>query len=130
MRSWARARRRDLIEAGLSEPAGWRARSMGIVSPAPCPRRLIGRVRAAFDRPMAIDGSHCERLKQVGSKVSSVLRAAAAVDRVAAVLRDDAVPAGVASVRGECGNAAEHGTVMSCRSRTAVAEAREAAGCR
>lgn len=34
---------RDLIEAGLSEPAGWRARSMGIVLPAPCPRRLIGR---------------------------------------------------------------------------------------
>jgi hypothetical protein len=36
---------------------------------------------------------------------SSVLRAAAAVDRVAAVLRDEAVPAGAASVRGECGNA-------------------------
>jgi hypothetical protein len=36
---------------------------------------------------------------------AGALRAAAAVDRVAAVLRDEAVPAGVASVRGEYGHA-------------------------
>ena len=34
--------KRDLIEAGLSEPAGWRAQALGIVSPALGPRRPIG----------------------------------------------------------------------------------------
>jgi len=36
---------------------------------------------------------------------SRALCVAAAVDRVAAVLTDEAIPAGVVSVRGECGNA-------------------------
>jgi hypothetical protein len=36
---------------------------------------------------------------------SRALRAAAAVGRVAAVLTDEAIPAGVVSVRGEYGNA-------------------------
>jgi hypothetical protein len=54
---------------------------------------------------MAIGGSDCEQLKEAGTMASSALCAAAAGDRVAAVPRDEAVPAGVASVRGESGNA-------------------------
>jgi hypothetical protein len=44
-------------------------------------------------------------LKEAGTMASSMLRFAAVVDRIAAVLRDEAVPAGVASVRGEYGKA-------------------------
>src|SRR5215471_2827008 len=81
-----RARRRDLIEAGLSEPAGWRRGLWGL-----CCRRL-GRDtrsavrRAAFERPLATGGKAAESSEEVGAMASSAIRTAAAVDRIAAVL--------------------------------------------
>ena len=50
-------------------------------------------------------GNGCARLEAGGTVTSRALRAAAAADRIAAVLTDEAIPAGVVSVRGEYGNA-------------------------
>lgn len=109
---------RDLIEAGLSEPAGWRVWLWGL-----CRRRLIRDARSAvrrvaFDRPIAIGGSACEWLKEAGMVASSAIRAAAAANRMAAVLTDEAIPTGVAGVRGEYGNAVEReGHELSSQNR-------------
>ena len=59
----------------------------------------------AVDRPTAIGGNGCTRLEAGGTVTWSAIRAAAAVDRIADVLADEAIPAGVTSVRGEYGNA-------------------------
>lgn len=49
---------------------------------------------------------------------SSAIRAAAAANRMAAVLTDEAIPTGVAGVRGEYGNAVEReGHELSSQNR-------------
>jgi hypothetical protein len=58
-----------------------------------------------IDRPTAIGGNGCARLETGGTVTWSAISVAAVVGRIAAMLTDEAIPAGVASVRGEYGNA-------------------------
>lgn len=57
-----------------------------------------------IDRPTAIGGNGCARLEARGTVTWRALRVTAVVGRIAAVLTDEAIPAGATSVRGEYGN--------------------------
>jgi len=88
----------DLIAAGLSEPAEWRARLWGL-----CRRRPVRGARSAdegggSDWPVAAGGSVCGRLEAAGRVVSSAIYSAAMPGRVVA---DAGVSTGVHGVRGE-----------------------------
>ena len=98
-------RERDLTEAGLSEPADGGRGLWGL-----CRRRLVRDARSAagyevIDRSTTIGGNGCAWLEAGGTVTWRAIRVAAAVDQVTAVLTDEAIPAGVTSVRGEYGHA-------------------------
>ena len=94
-----RRRDRDLIEAGLSEPAGRRARLWGL-----CRWRLV-RVpplaEAGDDvgRLIASRGGDCGRQSRAGEVVLPVIAANPATCRIGALTANATVPAGAIGVR-------------------------------
>ena len=90
---------RDLIEAGLSEPAGWRAGLWGL-----CRWRLV-RVRPSAEagddlgRLMASGGGDCGRRSRAGEVVLPVIAANPATCRIEALTANGTVPAGAIGVR-------------------------------
>src|SRR5207237_6996173 len=93
-----RRRDRDLIEAGLSEPAGWRARLWGLC------RQLVREPPSAeagddLGRLMASGGGECGRQIRVGEVVLPVIAANPVTCRIGALTANGMVPAGAIGVR-------------------------------
>ena len=94
-----RRRDRDLIEAGLSEPAGWRARLWGSYR-----GRLVREPPSAeagddLGRLIAIGGGDCGRRNRTGEVVLPVIAADPATCRIEALTANGMVPAGAIGVR-------------------------------
>jgi len=94
-----RRRDRDLIEAGLSEPAGWRVGLWGL-----CRWQLVREPPSAqadddLGRLMASGGGDCGRQIHAGEVVLPVIAANPAICRIEALMASGTVPAGVIGVR-------------------------------
>src|SRR5437868_14501529 len=88
----------DLIEAGLSEPAGWRARLWGLC------RRLVREPPPAeagddLGRLMASGGGDCGRQIRVGEVVLPVIAANPMTCRIGALTANGMISAGAIGVR-------------------------------
>ena len=94
-----RRRDRDLIEAGLSEPAGWRARLWGFY------RWRLVRVPPSAEAGddlghlIASGGGDCGRQRRAGEVVLPVIAANPAICRIGALTANGTVPAGAIGVR-------------------------------
>src|SRR6202162_4305764 len=94
-----RRRDRDLIEAGLREPAGWRARLWGL-----CRWRLVRVPPSAeagddLGHLIASGGGDCGRQRRAGKVVLPVISANPATCRIGALTANATVPAGAIGVR-------------------------------
>ena len=87
-------RTRDLIEAGLSEPAGWRARLWGL-----CLWRWV-REGVAAEMGGALGGLSATRVSDCGSRIAMGDAAMRSVEAVVALHRVGMMPANAASLAG------------------------------
>ena len=94
-----RRRDRDLIEAGLSEPAGWRSRLWGL-----CRCRLVREppspvLGGNLGRLMGSGGGDCGRQSRAATVVLIAVAANPATCRIGALTTNGTVPAGAIGVR-------------------------------
>ena len=103
---------RDLIEAGLSEPAGWRARLWGL-----CLRRSVGdpasgEARNDLGGLIAMSEDDCERQLRAGDVVLAPMPANPVPGRLGAASGNGTIPANAIGARcrksGAIGSPARH----------------------